>query len=497
MANLIQALRPILIPVDAMLILILCGWCASDPVGFDAFIGWISVAIFLAYFALMIFSDNRIFPKLPIVLSAELSFSIFYFVIFYMPYVRDLLGIGHYWSSSMISKTFPWNGNKAILISTAAYVSFHLGILIAGRVPPLLRYSVQKREAVGAYNKFDWMVLFLLGSVILLIMGAGIKSADTDRYGLTHAQAVAASSSGGSAIADNIYVVTIILCIVAVSRIVTAIARRGSLSPALIGLLAVVLFWSMRSIASGDRNNFLLIALAAAGGCATFVKRIRWSAVIVGVIVLFVGYQVVEITRSFDASKGESEIEAIDKYITESNDVDDNGSFGNTTITLRAMFDIVPSKRPYGFGYYKMVGFSGIVPLVRGFVLNPKDKITTTADALTLYILGPNAVWNTGSNLISDIYMDFGLWGVPVLIAGIGFVLQSSRNSIVKNGLTSKRAFVYIVLLASISEIPRYSFDFPVRMFVWGWAMFAIYEGVFLRHKPEHNQIRPPHVDMG
>jgi len=253
----------------------------------------------------------------------------------------------------------------------------------------------------------------------------------------------------------------------------------------------------MRSIASGDRNNFLLIALAAAGGCAAFVKRIRWSAVIVGVIVLFVGYQVVEITRSFDASKGESEIEAIDKYITESNDVDDNGSFGNTTITLRAMFDIVPSKRPYGFGYYKMVGFSGIVPLVRGFVLNPKDKITTTADALTLYILGPNAVWNTGSNLISDIYMDFGLWGVPVLIAGIGFVLQSSRNSIVKNGLTSKRAFVYIVLLASISEIPRYSFDFPVRMFVWGWAMFAIYEGVFLRHKPEHNQIRPPHVDMG
>ncbi|WP_083224610.1 O-antigen polysaccharide polymerase Wzy [Sphingomonas panacis] len=467
------ALRILLIPLDISVILLLCIWLFTTPTGLNSSVGWTCITIFYLYFFMFCVNFARVRKKLPISLSIEVSFSLFYFLLFFGPYQSDLLGGLSYSISKFLPNTYPAGANQALLAATIGYVAFHLGTVLPRKVYP--SGTDQWDENPHAYKAFDWLFSFILFSSMAIFKILGLQSSDVDRYSdaANHTQRAQQSNT----IADGIYNIIILFCILALSRLVSRIARGQGLNFAHWLMAICVALWSVMILIQGDRNNFFMIALAALCGVGTFKYRVRWPVIVVMMASALTLYQAVEILRMMPEPSVSAFSDAWQRHANQGNG---DSSLGNTTATLRATFEITPKLSPYAWGYYKLVGFGGIFPFIRGFFITPGAGFVTSADALTYFMIGPSAGWNVGSNLLSDIYMDFGLPGIIILMTVTGYFVVRVRTTIIKRGMSTKRIFVYMVLAGTMTEMPRYSLDFPVRFLVWGFVILFIYEKLFL-----------------
>jgi oligosaccharide repeat unit polymerase len=235
---------------------------------------------------------------------------------------------------------------------------------------------------------------------------------------------------------------------------------------------ACVVLWAMLLLILGDRNSFFLIALVALASVSTYTVRIRpWSFALLVVGALIV-YQGIEATRQLD-KRGFASIGQALQIGTSSRFNLDESSLTNTTITSRAAFRIVPDDYDYFYGKFKLIGFAGIIPYSRGLLVDPNDPFVTSADLITVGILGDNPTWSLGTNIIADIYVDFGIPGVIALMYAMGRVGAYIQHRAESHGSSMVWAVTYVVCLATYAEAPRYSFDFPVRPLTWTLLLLA------------------------
>lgn len=448
------------------------------PGGFDPVVGWTNISLFYVYALIFTITSFQIRRGVPIALSIEVAFSLFYFILFYSPYQTDLLGGQGYEISSFVRKTYPQGANQGLIVATIGFVAFHLGSIIPARQMNVGTDLWDERP--GAYNLFDYGFTVVICGAIAFYQAAGFQSSDTNHYGGASKEVTIDPTAGNTA-ADGLYLLIALFCVIALSRVVSTVAQGRRLKFAHWLMLATVLLWSGYILVLGDRNNFFLIALAGIGGFAAFVKRVRWPAIVAMVAGALTLYQATEIGRAMPDLTVAGFVSA---WEDQGKDKDKNdSSFGNTTVTLRATFDIVPTREPYRFGYYKVIGFGGIFPLIRGFLIQPGSGFTASAEELTFYINGPRS-WSIGSNVLSDIYLDFGLPGVCIIMLLLGVFVSWYRFRIVRKGMSSRRILLYMIIIGTFCELPRYSLDFPVRLLAWGFFIFLVYEQVVLRFYP-------------
>lgn len=437
--------------------------------GFDHWIAWFSLAAAYAYVAVFALSFIEVVPGIRSRLTIEFGFVVFYYVLFFWPYQKELLGIGaHYYDSFYINNGYAGGANKALLLSIAGLAAFHLGSVA---VPVSVAKPQQSREPLRAYFLFDQALAAIMAIFFPLFIALGARPDDLARYD----RSVAGFQEAASPVVNGLYTLTIMLCLIGVARIVSHLHFGRRLRMRHWIIIGMTGFWMLYILAGGDRNHFLVIALAAVGGVAAFLREIRWPIILGAIVPALIVYNTVEIYRQ---ASDKSLTGLVEAYTDANNREDNSSSFALTTLTVRATFDMAPQPEPYALGYYKAVGFGGVVPLVRGFLLSDKQGFSDTSQVIRHYVLGPNAVWSLGSNPISDLYLDFGPIGVVIGLALLGYVASVTRNFVVREGPSSPRIFLYIVLLAMMSEVPRYTLDFPVRIVVWGYLVFWLYERI-------------------
>ena len=470
MSEIQHGLRSTLNAIDIVVIVIFMGLFFVVPFGFTPEIAWLCLAVFYAYVIKIITRKTYVLQDLQIALKTELTFTIFYYILFFLPYQKHLLGMEDYRVSKFLPFTYPDGANPAMIMSVVGFVAFDLGLNLARERVPLIR-PVRFAESVDAYDLFDKIFVGFFALLIAFYRGAGLVAEKEARYSDPGA------SSGGS-LADGVYVGINILCVVAISRAISTLLSGRVLRIEHWLTLAIVVAWTLRIAVGGDRNGALQICLAAGGGAAAFLTRIRWPSIIMALILALFLYKAIEIFRTMPTASLDGFLAAV----SEANRTEPgSSSFGNTTATLRATFEICPSQVPYAYGFYKLWGFLGVVPFIRGFInSNPGQYFTTSAEPLTYYLVGSDPRWGVGSNIISDIYLDFGPFGVPIVMALVGVVISGVRGWIVARGPSAKRIFLYTILLALVSEMPRYSLDGPVRYVFFGLVLFWLYELIFV-----------------
>ncbi len=116
----------------------------------------------------------------------------------------------------------------------------------------------------------------------------------------------------------------------------------------------------------------------------------------------------------------------------------------------------------------------GIIPFSRSVFVSPDDPFVTSADFLTEGVLGPAATWGLGTNVISDIYVDFGLLGVILLMFIMGRWSSFVSFKVSKVNCNIRWFVIYLFTLALYSQYARYSFDFPIRNIAWTYFMFVL-----------------------
>src|SRR5690606_8503022 len=149
-------------------------------------------------------------------------------------------------------------------------------------------------------------------------------------------------------------------------------------------------------------------------------------------------------------------------------------SFNISAITVRAALATVPAEEGFALGLYKLYGFAGVVPFVRGLAVAGHDLILTSADYLTRVMLPANAGWNVGTSLIADIYLDFGIFGVPMVMFLLGRIAGWAQNRVIADPFSTPKIVTYLLTLALFAELPRYAADFPVRILVWSCALMLL-----------------------
>ncbi|MCK1485646.1 O-antigen polysaccharide polymerase Wzy [Bradyrhizobium sp. 193] len=439
------------------------------PTGKDAFIAWPVIALFYIYFFNSFFSPVRIRPNIPSYTSIETLFLMFYYLLFINPYQLDLLGMSDLSRNTFLTFAYESGSNQALLAAGVGFVAFHLGLSCTERRQMLHAHPIsQPVSDLSYYHGLSYIILTLLAGFVLTYEIAGLQSADEGRY---------TQITNGGPIADGIYLLISMLSIMAIARAIATLCNRKNIDLPTVLSLVVVCYWSARILVNGDRNTFFLIAIAAGGGVFTFIRRTSWITLVACALFSIILYNAVEVIRK---SQDRSFSNLVEKMLEERSNKEENSSssFTITTTTLRATFDIIPERMDYGYGKYKLIGFAGIVPLIRGSLLGSNNTLATTADVLSYYMLGQNAGWSVGSNLITDIYMDFGVIGIPILMCLLGRFAGAIQQNAMRNPLSTKTITFYLLVLANFGELSRYALDFPVRMLVWTYLLFFVYEAI-------------------
>ncbi|MBB3912710.1 O-antigen polysaccharide polymerase Wzy [Sphingomonas desiccabilis] len=467
------ALRPVFICIDILLMLIGCIGFYIVPAGFDPWVGWTCLIIFYTLSATLLSFPAGLTARLPVLLTTELAFTLFFFILFFLPYQQDLLGILDFAASTRLSYTYPRQANAALIIATLSYSAFHLGALL-NRAKPAQGLPTPK-ESLGSYVIIDMILPLLLIFGCVGYKFAGFQPADTSRY-----SGQSAGTEAGSVVADGLYTVILTLCLLVITRFIVVRARGSRGAPMLwLGMLAVIV-WSLQILIAGDRNNFLIVALAGFGGMASLLVRVRLPMVLMSIVLAFSVYNAIEVIRMAPAEDVTSVLTTLENSSAKQDERE--SSFNTTTITLRAALEIVPATIGFAKGSFFANGVLGIVPLVRGYI-NPDPRFNTTSSLITYYTIGPYAGWSVGTNVISDTYINFGLAGVVICSLGIGLLIGTTRKAVQRHGLGTRTAFLFIGTIGLIGEMPRYTLDSPIRIVVWGYAILFVLEATVGLHR--------------
>jgi oligosaccharide repeat unit polymerase len=299
--------------------------------------------------------------------------------------------------------------------------------------------------------------------LVVVYSAFGWKAAGEGRY---------SGQITGGPLVEGVYLAIVVLSMVSVALWTLPGSREDPRSVLLSFSALLSSLWAVRLLLNGDRNSFMLIAIVAIGGLVTFRFRAgRWVLVVLCTVAIAL-YNAIEAFRSGKIGS------VLDFFLggwgVTAASYGGDTSFNISTVGVRAALASVPEHIDYGYGLYKLIGIGGVIPFIRGLIVPPDIPYIQSSDVLNDILLGTWARWGVGSNVIVDIYVDFGVLAVPVLLFLLGLFVAYVQRAAVQLPDSPWRAVFYLMTLALIAEIPRYSLDSPLRPLVWTALLFWV-----------------------
>jgi hypothetical protein len=468
--------------LDILGIVALCVAFGVVEAGIDSAVVGGALLIFYLVLFRALMRPERLRPDIPSYITLEILFLVFSYLVYFAPYQLYLMGLAEPGVSRFIANTFIAGSNKAIILSALGVLSFSFGYRTMSarrwirsnprQAPADLRFSAERARLLSV--RISRIAVGVLIPLFILFMVMGWRTEGEGRY--------TDSASGGQAAeaaAQTILVLSMVVLAVFVYQ------RSQYTKTDVATWIGVILagMWAGRAASFGDRNSFLLMALVLFGGLLIFRYRASLPWIVIGLAVLLVLYNVSELVRMPAGAipHGSSIMEFLIAGAPEAASGEES-SFNITTMTVRASVLAVPETFEFAGGYYKVIGLLGVIPFSRGiFLMFFPNEYVTSAELLGDVMLGPDASWNVGSNVISDSYMDFGVLGVVVILFAIGAIGAAFANLVFSDPLSPVAMVMFLVSLAMFAETPRYSADFPVRTLVWSYLLLLIAQSGRLR----------------
>lgn len=430
------------------------------PLGADPFLIWCCLLIFYSYLAQSLRAPIEVRSGLQTFFKIDLLFMTFYYLLFFLPYQTYVLGINDIKENFFLIDTFWEYTNKSLIACTIGLIAFMEGFKRKSLIRRKITFKVL---SILEYRKlFNVLLVFALILFVIFIF-TGLKSYLTDVY---------SGSDTGDKTTNGIYfLISMLMLFLASFSLIFFWKYREKR----ILFYIVCVLYCFLLLLSGDRNSFFLIAVALTAGYFSYIKqigRLRLIAMMASALYL---YQVVEISRNSEKRGVDSLISSlmlIEEKEKSKYDID-KSSFSITTSATRIAFYMVPNRMDFFYGKFKVIGFAGVVPFSRGLIVDPSDKFITSTDVL---IQGAGTNWSVGSSIIADLYLDFGLVGILIVMFFLGWLARYFQSKAIYYQQTMKWPLMYLIVISLFSQLPRYSLDFIVRDIFWALLIFWIFE---------------------
>lgn len=275
--------------------------------------------------------------------------------------------------------------------------------------------------------------------------------------------------------------VGIIICLVTQADKKRRIPRNKHHIVAFIFILLMYVF-------TGDRSELIFTLATAVFAYSVSFKHIPLSIVLVGVLLLGMLSSAVRVFREFDERTLGSLVELI---LNPSEDVSVEGGVANIAssgLLLLAATNAVPEKFDYFNGKLKVMEALGVIPFGRFFfgdfagASHYQKKDYNTSFWLTWLVIGPQATWGVGTNIVADLYIDFGPLGVFLGMYFLGFLGGYFKTRFhVSNSLVF--IFMYCYFAGFMTILPRYGILSIIRGLLWPFLLIKLSEYFFRVNK--------------
>lgn len=232
----------------------------------------------------------------------------------------------------------------------------------------------------------------------------------------------------------------------------------------------ILIIYVMLFLFSGDRGPVLAVALIVAGLYALYIKPIPLTRLVLFVVAGAFIFSIISLGRGGEAQQlADSNIfeRGYANYQTQES--------GNTTeelaTSVRLLYvalDVVPNKHSYLYGISFFTVGVGVVPFLSSTVIDifkiPK-MYKSSSSFFTILTKGPNPTSGAGSELLADIYINFGLLITFVIMLLFGIFSGHVSNQI--RLLNFNYVLIFIILLYSALSMNRGMLFTPLKDIVY------------------------------
>lgn len=461
------------------------------PTGANSAVIWTCLAVEYVVLAASLTRPVTVRPGLTSYVTTEFLFLFLAYLIFFYPYQLHVLGIYDVSDSTFFRDSFAEQSNHAILLSAMAVVGFRAGLRVLRMPEPT---AVTGEQPTNRLDRVTVQALvlpvFALQSIFIgAYLASGLRASGEARYSRADLATVVASP-----LVEGLYWAIVVLCMVSVALWILPASHTANQVSAILSLSALISAgWGLRLLVNGDRNAFLLIALVAVAGFVTFRVRVgRWVLAVLGLGAMAM-YNAVEAVRSERVGSWNEFVQGM-LGKTAASAYNGDTAFNISTVSVRAVIAGVPDLIDYGYGLFKLIGVGGVIPFIRGLILPRDVTYTQSSQVVSQLLLGSNPRWGVGSNVIADVYVDFGAAAVPVLLFALGLFVAYVQRGVARQSDSPWRGVFYLITLAFIAETPRYTVDFSLRALVWVTALFWVVSMLPTGWRARARGTRPPSV---
>lgn len=347
-----------------------------------------------------------------------LGFTIVHFQIPYLSSINiEPLNPSFIWINRNVVNFATWMSSVAIIFWMLGY-NFYNNYKFKKK--PLFKFDKFK------FDKFKFDFLLVLSFVIFLILVG--KEFFTGK--------VQGTDSWGSG-AVYLYLIFSKLLYLRIIYFFFELKKRTSLKTIYISffsnkILAVVYILNIVFFLSiGDRGPVMKAVLILLGMYAIFIRPIKFKTLVLFIILGSFTFMILGLGRGEKVISNYGNENIFERGISEFFEKKDDNNFtdelaSSVRIQYRAL-DNVPNDHPYLLGSTFLFSFTNLIPFGGGLIIESSEipKIYTDTSLFFTYLgQGNFSTWGEGSEILADIYVNFGIFGVFIVFFIFGFLAK-------------------------------------------------------------------------
>lgn len=223
--------------------------------------------------------------------------------------------------------------------------------------------------------------------------------------------------------------------------------------------LHVILCFTVLFFLTGSRGEVLRILLVIAFAYSIYVKKISFKFILISIIIGSFIFTIMGLGRGRDAAQlGDQSL--LQRGYTVLQETDKRSNFTDELATsVRIQYraiDTVPLSHSYLYGVTYIGTLVGVVPFASGFIidsLNIPYCYQGSARFFTCLGQGNNITYGEGSEVLADLYVNFGLYGTFFFMFLFGALAGKSTTGV--NQRNFNYIVIYTVLLITALSINR------------------------------------------